>query len=387
VRSGPILRWFTRLRRGYTAVAIFCLNALVVFAALNAIVWLFHPAPARGPAGEPWPGLRQNVESHIYPDLDADDAGALARETIPRFRYEPYTDIRERPLAGRFVNIDEAGFRRTREQGPWPPEAKSYNLFLFGGSTTFGYGLNDEETIASFLQPMLPPVDGRPVRVYNFGRCGYYSTQERILFELLMSGGYVPDAAVFIDGLNEFGAPDDRPFVADSLEPALADQPLALAELVDLFPITTTVRHIGRVLRGAKPPDVYENPARADRVIVRWIRSMRLLEGMGDALGISAVFVWQPIAAYEFPAGTSSPWHSTGVNGWAGYAYPRMRARLATSPLGPRLLWCADVARDAPGTFYIDAVHYGPPLAERVARCIADGLKERDLLQAAARAR
>jgi len=42
------------------------------------------------------------------------------------------------------------------------------------------------------------------VVVYNFGRAGYYSTQERILFEYFVAKGVKPDVAIFLDGLNDF---------------------------------------------------------------------------------------------------------------------------------------------------------------------------------------
>ena len=39
-------------------------------------------------------------------------------------------------------------------------------VFLFGGSTTFGYGLTDDETIAAAFERELQSADGRAV--YNF---------------------------------------------------------------------------------------------------------------------------------------------------------------------------------------------------------------------------
>ena len=65
-----------------------------------------------------------------------------------------------------------------RNQGPWPPDDHDYNMFVFGGSTTFGYGVPDEQTIASHLQEVLSHQTAREVRVYNFGRGMYRSSQE-----------------------------------------------------------------------------------------------------------------------------------------------------------------------------------------------------------------
>ena len=70
----------------------------------------------------------------------------------------------------KYINVDENGFRMTKNQGPWLPSPKYFNVFLFGGSTTFGYGIPDHQTIASYLQEFLSIVPlGKEARVYNFG--------------------------------------------------------------------------------------------------------------------------------------------------------------------------------------------------------------------------
>src|SRR5262245_40303253 len=205
-----------RVRAAYGGVALFWLNVCLVFVAANLIAVLFHRRDERPNL---WPGLLQSITKRVYPDLAPAEAEQLARESERQLVYEPYTDAaEERPVRGRFVNIAAAGFRVGPDQGPWPPEPTYYNVFLFGGSTAFGYGLVDHDTVAAYLQGRLGTAGGRPVRVYNFARCGYYSTQERILFERLVVAGQAPDAAVFLDGLNDFSMPDDVPIVSPWLE-------------------------------------------------------------------------------------------------------------------------------------------------------------------------
>src|SRR5712692_403554 len=111
--------------------------------------------------------------------------------------------IQRGPYAGRYVNVTESGFRLTKNQGPWLPDRTKYlTIFLFGGSTAFGYGLPDGETVASYLQEFFSSCcPSRPARIYNFARGGYFSSQERVLLEKLIVAGFIPDMAVFIDGL------------------------------------------------------------------------------------------------------------------------------------------------------------------------------------------
>jgi hypothetical protein len=131
----------------------------------------------------------------------------LAKETgatgmLRNYDYDPITQFRLRPLHGGYVNVEEGGFRRVWGQGPWPLARSVLNIFVLGGSTTFGLSLNDGQTIPSYLQRRTRAASQR-LNVYNFGRPGYTSTQELLLYLSLLRDGSVPNAAVFIDGLNE----------------------------------------------------------------------------------------------------------------------------------------------------------------------------------------
>ncbi len=118
--------------------------------------------------------------------------------------YEWPTQFKEAPFHGRYVNVDPSGFRASTPQGPWPPDPANFNIFLFGGSTTFGYGLSDDETLSSAIQHLLSRTSARPVFAYNFGRGSYFSTQELMLYYRLLASGSVPQVVVFVDGLNDF---------------------------------------------------------------------------------------------------------------------------------------------------------------------------------------
>ena len=139
------------------------------------------------------------------------------------YLYEPFTQFKERPNRGDYVNVDENGFRFSADQASWPPDPKKVNVFVFGGSTTFGYGVADLETVPSRLQEELREKFVTPVSVYNFGRGYYYSTQERVLFEKLLLSGYVPNVAIFIDGLNDFYQDIDEPLFTSRLRDIMED--------------------------------------------------------------------------------------------------------------------------------------------------------------------
>src|SRR5215218_2213773 len=121
-------------------------------------------------------------------------------------RYEDYTGLKVSRFQGKYFNISEHGFRQLGELAlPWPPDKETYNIFFFGDSAAMGV-TPDAATIARFLHDDLNErsTAGRPTAVYNFGRPAYQSTQEAILFTMLLRGGIVPDAAIFLGGSTEF---------------------------------------------------------------------------------------------------------------------------------------------------------------------------------------
>lgn len=73
----------------------------------------------------------------------------------------------------------------------------SDEVWVFGGSTTYGYGLSDMETIPSRLQAYTN------LRVRNFGHGHYYSAQENLLLQENILRYTPPKIAIFIDGINE----------------------------------------------------------------------------------------------------------------------------------------------------------------------------------------
>ena len=77
------------------------------------------------------------------------------------------------------------------------PDAKT--IFMFGGSTLWGTGSPDRNTIPSELQALLGP----EYDIYNFGETGYVSTQELNYLLHRLSLGDIPDTVIFYDGVND----------------------------------------------------------------------------------------------------------------------------------------------------------------------------------------
>jgi lysophospholipase L1-like esterase len=382
------------LRRVYVGLAVLWLNACLLFIAANlaALVYASLRAGSASPVAPRGPDLARLKQ--LLPEI-GDGAADFSRELSRDIIYEPFTQFREKPFVGRYVNVNQAGFRPGREQGPWPPTGLFFNVFLFGGSTTFGYGVPDDYTIGSYLQDRLSRAGlPRPPRVYNFGRGAYFSAQERALFEKLALDGFVPDLAVFLDGLNDFfffdGAPVLTPWLAQLVERRGLPPQYPFRAAVAALPLA-------RVLQMARPPETVqgypapptEAPAAAppfddtrvlDAVIRRYLTAKRLTEGAAGALDVRTAFVWQPVPTYRCDVCDGQP-GGFGRHEYSRFGYPRMAALRATPAVGEDFIWCADIQEGAAGPLYVDQVHYTPRMSDLVAACITAGLHDRHLIE------
>ena len=182
-----------------------CLFLLFTLASLDIILRIYsyskHPGSRHFDADvSKYPHVKEN---YFKSGLSISDIKELLRETwVPNgWEYTPVLGFKETARSGRFVNISDLGFRLNSAKEPLAKDLISSNkkIYVFGGSTTFGYGVQDSATIPAHLSKMIPSM-----RVFNFGRGYYFSEQENYLFdELISSSISKPKLAIFVDGINE----------------------------------------------------------------------------------------------------------------------------------------------------------------------------------------
>jgi hypothetical protein len=365
---------FEQVKQGYRDLAVYFLNTVLLGAVGAGLYFLAVRLRSTPPADDPIKryGIAQLMPG--YPGRTPEEVALLMKETYDRpLVYQPFTHFRELPCTGRFVNVTEAGYRLVADQGPWPIDHARFNVFVFGGSTTFGAGVADGETIPSALQRELRASASNRVCVYNFGRGFYYSTQERILFGNLLAAGQVPDLAVFIDGLNDFYHPYDEPqfsghfmaLINESLYEHKGHHDRAVSELV----------------RKRANPEPGSKEARARAICERYLRNKQMIGGMAKASGVKAVFVWQPIPVFKYDLNyhpfSKSP--TFPEHYFAGLGYQAMALLRPTNAPAGDFLWLADMQEDAREQLYVDAVHYTAKMCGRIAAEIARFLRERSL--------
>ncbi len=362
---------FKKLAQGYRSLALYFLNTVFLSAVVGGFYLLYMHI--RSQARHDDPIKRYGVESLMagYPGQTAEEVAALMRETYDRpLIFSPYTHFRELPSKGRFVNIAEEGYRLIQDQGPWPIQKQHFNVFVFGGSTTFGAGVADTETIPSALQRELRKQSSRGVCVYNFGRGFHYSSQERAVFSTLLAAGHIPDAVVFIDGLNEFYHPNDEPqfsgqfmgLINQSLRERKGD-PVDMADAV-------TKRIKSKA--GSKEE-------KAARIVQLYLRNKTTIAGMAAAHGVRALFVWQPVPVYKFNL-SLHPFAKASTfieHRFPAYGYDYFAELRKTNSSAGEVVWLADMQEKAQEQLYVDAVHYTAKMCGQIAAEIAQAMLER----------
>ena len=264
---------FDKVREAYSTFAVVVVNICVIAIVINVVIglaFIIRQHSRRGPEVSSYSNLLStrlkrrgwNLDM-IYPGKDFKTVDQLLTETWTRrrFKYDPYTEFIERAYKGKFVNVSEAGFRVGKGQGPWPPSPNSYNIFIFGGSTTFSYGVPDDESLPSYLQEELARRTGRDIRVYNFG-CGYYhSTQERARFMEMLAAGWRPDFVIFMDGINDLDNTSGEPVFTPAIEGMFEEHQQDRSShhfLEDLseLPVLRFAGGLGLLQRRTAPPPV-----------------------------------------------------------------------------------------------------------------------------------
>ncbi len=372
-----------RFATAYDFAARILLGVLLAFAAANAVAALLL---ATG-VGVPAPGaLRYGMDRlrPLYPDLSDEEVRDLVTEMWTRpYVYEPYTQFREEAFTGRYLNILPAGFRSSGRPQPWPPDPRRRNVFLFGGSTAFGYGVTDEDSLPAQLEAELAAsACGDPVTIYNLARSNYFSSQERIHFEQLLASGTRPALAIFVDGLNEFGHPRDEPKFSARLSYLMRE---THSQLIRRWLVNVPLARWIKTLREepAAPEDGGDPDELASLILERWFRNKQLIEAVAEEFDVDTLFVWQPTPLYgfdrdrEFIELTNFATPAGGAALVSGYSLLEERWHEGDPRLAaPGFLWLADAHAEGGDPLYVDRVHYSPGfnlhLAERLAPAVAD---------------
>lgn len=209
-----------RISRIYQAIATITLNIMILFVVLLLISdkivstefdliekqELTQNSWQAVGINHPYSGTFDN-KSYFFSDEDHAYQVGLEYDRLAaegHWQIHPWTGLTLRHFRGRFLNIDTNGFRYTTPPAEADADKPSLRIWMFGGSTLFGWGLADDYTLSSQLQSILQEtIRDRQIQVSNFGIPWYYSSHELALLSDQLRVFDPPDMIIFLDGLNE----------------------------------------------------------------------------------------------------------------------------------------------------------------------------------------
>lgn len=391
--------------RSYRTFALIAVNTVVLLVLVNVLCWIVLEARTairgsrhRNELVDTFLETHKGVDfGKVYPGVGKEALTQLLYETWSRpYVFEPFTQFKERPFAGTYVNVHEAGFRYSENQATWPPDKSHFNVFVFGGSSTFGYGVADHQTVPSQLQKILRDKFGTNICLYNFGRGYYYSVQERVLFENLALSGFDIDLAVFIDGLNDFFHDDNIPANSALLEAFIRrtnEGPESSTSLGKELLRRLPAHQLGTLLLARPetqpPPEedfVFDNEdeKRAERAVARYLDNKRMTEHVASGRNVKVLFVWQPVPTFRYDL--RHHLFRTGAFGrhaLSRLGYQKMQAALSDTS-GQKelqgLVWLADMQEDLRMPLYVDSAHYSAFMSQLIAQKLADEVVRRKMV-------
>lgn len=189
----------------YTEIALIVLNFILVFALLNfiAAIILFKPEKPVETSNYFYMPADLIVDSisllrQVYPDKSDEEIRELVMFKSP-YANHPILEFQEKVQESASYNVGIEGIRYDQKvTSSTAPGLINGSVWVFGGSTTFGQGVKDDETITAYLNRL----DTANTYI-NFGVHAFHQSNEIEKLLLLLKKGYHPSKVIFIDGLND----------------------------------------------------------------------------------------------------------------------------------------------------------------------------------------
>ena len=165
----------------------------------------------------------------------------------------------------------------------------------------------DYETIPLYLQDVLDIESESAISVYNFGRNGYMSVQERALFEQLLASGLMPRMAIFIDGLNDLVFRGEPMLSSEFRKIMNEGDKSALQRLISELPVIKVSRYLLASSQGDsdKARHVPSEDQSVEAVLENYLANKKIIEAISKDYKLTPIFVWQPVPIWQLRCAVS----------------------------------------------------------------------------------
>lgn len=393
-RSGPREGAFRKARSG-GRLDLARLKSLLAFVGLNLCALLalelllgamFAWRDARRPEeSDP----RARLPAYEGADYDPAETWREILDASSRWlHYEPYT-VWSRTDDGELVSVDEEGNRRTLYESE---ATQALEVWVLGGSTTWGMGVPDAETVPSRLAFELRSA-GIEARVENLAQTGFVATQEMLTLIRRLQVSPPPDVVIFYHGANQAIGAAEAP---DQTDPHYLQQRIAaIFEQRDPGGVSPWLRLLHRTamfrlatkLRGAAgpsptvvpdlPPES-ELPSLAARAADAMLETYAIVEALAAVHGFRPLYLLQPTpglglkplheSEQRIVDGLEADPRERWVIGYTRELVAAMRERRERAPAGFHDV--TDVFSEVEAPVYLDWVHVSHAGNRRIARRI-----------------
>jgi len=289
--------------------------------------------------------------------------------------YRSYYGWRRSAFEGETINIESSGRRRTSSGGD------GFRIGFFGGSTMWGTGARDNETIPSLVARKLG------VQAVNFGESGWRAHQSlNRLMEVYIAGETL-DIVVFYDGVNEVAHG-----CRAELEPFSHARQGLIAERLNLSfsknlrsffaPIMRFTAGVARRMTTDKtaapvPFDCSRDPAKSAFIARMLAADWDMARFIADRMGARFIGALQPVAVFsDTPLDYIDLTKRGPLEAEYKAVYPLIRRGLEGISGGDRLEYIDMThALDTPEKVYIDWAHLSPNGNAMIADRLSDRIR------------
>ncbi len=175
-------------------------------------------------------------------------------------------------------------------------------IYFFGGSTMFGQGVSDFETIPSFVGRILYEKFNIKANVHNFARQAYVSTEEFLLFSYLAPkiSDKKKNIAIFFSGLNEIVSVNF--FVPPNLEKRMGNSIIAQIkrQIASFAHNSNLLKVLGSIVANKNKITKVSLPDQDEKEIEEnYQRNAFNIISIAKDKNILPMFYWQPLNFYK----------------------------------------------------------------------------------------
>ena len=191
----------------YRSFAIICLNLIIALTILLITIWsvleIRHQIHGRGHVI-----ISDAIKFDSFSATSLEVAKYTAKEfdtyaSSQPFVFNPWTTFMLAPFSGEHLNIVKGTLfnhritiNNNKKQNSYP----EITIWCFGGSTLYGFGVPDSQTIPSHIQNMLNEESKfYNLNIVNFGQPYWFSSVEVAAYNAMLQSDNQPDIVIFFD--------------------------------------------------------------------------------------------------------------------------------------------------------------------------------------------